>query len=152
MGFPDGSDGKESSWNVGDPGLKFGRLDVIDAFQVMMAFLGYNPIISWERSVSILYIMRFNLLTFCKDFCVYSHKGLWSFFFFFSCDVFLVSGLFWPHKVNFDMFLPLIFWDNFERWYYFFLKHFIEFTGKDIRNWSFLYGKFFIVDLFFSIK
>ena len=68
MGFPDGSDGKESSCNVGDPGLKFGRLDVIDAFQVMMGFMGHNPIISWERSVSILYIMRFNLLIFCKDF------------------------------------------------------------------------------------
>ena len=46
MGFPDGSDGKESSRNVGDPGLKFGRIDVIDAFQVMMGFMGHNPIIS----------------------------------------------------------------------------------------------------------
>ena len=46
MGSPDGSESKESACNAGDPGLKFGRLDVIDAFQVMMSLLGRNPIIS----------------------------------------------------------------------------------------------------------
>ena len=66
MGFPDGSDSKESACNAGDPGLNFCRLYVIDALQIIMSLLGSNPIISWGRSVAILYIMRFNLLIFCK--------------------------------------------------------------------------------------
>lgn len=56
-GLPDGSHSKEFACNAGDPGLKFGRLDVIDAFQVMISLLGCNPIISWGRSVAILYIL-----------------------------------------------------------------------------------------------
>lgn len=122
--------------------------------------------------------------------------------FFFSCDIFLVSGLCWLHTVNCDMFLPQIFWGTFERWsyfffflqhlyiehllyirlvydatghlikedrslilhyvyfskssverwFYFFLKYFVEFTCDAIWAWSLVFFLiYFIINLFFNI-
>ena len=57
----------------------------------------------------------FNVLldSFCKyfveDFCIYGHQWYWSVIFlslWYLCLVF-VSGLWWPHRSNLGMFLPL---------------------------------------------
>ena len=99
-----------------------------------------------------LCIVDFSLLIFCWGFLhLYSSKILACNFLFLWClCLVLVSGKWWPHRLNLWVFPPLQFLELLEKDRYKFFICLVAFPSDAIQSWVLFYGSFFVCLLVFT--